>query len=112
MDLIDSTEQNYDTVQAQAIMEILQQEAQKKTWRRINYSTRAPRSGNPLAIQVETPTNLTTYDTEEEVFDHLVDHLSIQFCLAYTAPLYSSTILDNIGHLGDTQCALDILDGN
>jgi hypothetical protein len=77
MDLIGLAEQNYDTLQAQAIIEILQQEAQKKTWRRINYSTRPPRGGNPLAIQVETLTNLTTYDTEEEVFDHLADHLSI-----------------------------------
>ncbi len=77
LDPIDSAEQNYDTVQAQVIMEILQHEAQKKTWRRINYSTRPPCGGNPLAIQVETPTNLTTYDTEEKVFDHFADHLSI-----------------------------------
>jgi hypothetical protein len=37
--LIEDAEEKSDTVQAQAILEILRREAQKKTWRKINYST-------------------------------------------------------------------------
>ncbi len=52
-----------------------------------------------------------TYDTEESVFDNAVEHLSLQFQLAYSTPCYSSQLLNNIGHLGDTQCTQDILEG-
>jgi hypothetical protein len=51
------------------------------------------------------------YDTEESVFHHAAEHLSIRFHLAYSAPCYSNQLLDNIGHFCDTQCAQDILDG-
>jgi hypothetical protein len=71
-----------------------------------------PRGGNLLAIQVEKPTFLTMYDTEESMFDNATEHLSLQFRLAYTTPIYSSGLLDDIGHLGNTQYALDILEGN
>ncbi len=77
LDLIKAAERNDDDVQAKAMMEILQREVQKKTWRRINYSTCPPRSGNPLAIQVETLTSLMTYDTKESVFNNAAEHLSL-----------------------------------
>ncbi len=48
---------------------------------------------------------------EESVFHHAMEHLSICFHLAYSAPCYSNLLLNNIGHFGDTQCAQDILDG-
>jgi hypothetical protein len=51
------------------------------------------------------------YDTEETVFHHATAHLSIRFCLTYSAPCYSSQLLEDIGHLGNTQCSKDILDG-
>jgi hypothetical protein len=101
---------NDDAVREKAIMEIL--EAQKKTWRCINHSSCPPRGGNPLTVQVETPISLTTYDTEESMFNNAMEHLSLQFCLAYTTPVYSSGLLDNRGHLSNTQYALDILEGN
>ncbi len=112
LDLIKAAEKNDDAVQAKAIMEILQQEAQKKTWRCINHSTCPPCGSNPLAIQVETPTSLTTYDTEESVFDNAMEHLSLRFRSAYTAPIFSSGLLDFIGCFSNTQYVLDILEGN
>jgi hypothetical protein len=70
-----------------------------------------PRSGNPLAIQVMTPTGIELYNTEESVFQQATTHLSLQLHLVYTASCYSSQLLNDIGHLGDTQCAQEILDG-
>jgi hypothetical protein len=111
LDLIEAVERNDDNVCAKTIMEILRRELQKKLWRCINYSTCPPRSGNPLAIQVKTPTSLMMYDTEESIFDNAAEHLSLRFWLAYSAPCYSSQLLNDIGHLGNTQCARDILEG-
>ena len=73
-DLIKDAEEKTDTVRAQAILKILCHEAQKKKWRKINYSIRPPRSAAPTCIQVETPTGTTTYRTEDEIFDHLEMH--------------------------------------
>jgi hypothetical protein len=74
--------------------------------------TRPPRGGNPIAIKVQSPTSVQLYDTEDTVHQHATDHLSLQFHLAYSAPCYSSQILHDLGHLGDTQCTQDILDSN
>ncbi len=46
------------------------------------------------------------------MFNKSMEHLSLQFCLAYTAPIYSSVLLGDMGHLGNTQYAQDNLEGN
>ncbi len=70
-----------------------------------------PRGGNPLSIRVETPKGTRLYETEESVFEHATTHLSVRFRLAYSAPIYTSQLLDDIGHLGDTRCAWEIITG-
>jgi hypothetical protein len=52
-----------------------------------------------------------TYDTKETIFHHATAHLSIRFRLAYSAPCYSSQLLEDIGHLGNTWRSKEILDG-
>jgi hypothetical protein len=59
LDLITDAERRDDTQCAKAIQEMLEQEAQKKQWHRINYSTRLPCGGNPTLIQVQTSTGTT-----------------------------------------------------
>jgi len=109
--LIEDAEEKSDTVRAQAILEILSREAQKKTWRKINYSTRPPRGAAPTCIQVETPSGTTTYRTEDEIFDQSAHHLSLRFRHAFSAPIYASPLLQEVGPLGDTDRAQEILDG-
>ncbi len=46
------------------------------------------------------------------MFLNATEYLSLHFCLSYSAPCYSNKLCNNIGHLGDTQCALDIFDGS
>jgi hypothetical protein len=111
LDMISLAEDNREPNRTKEILERLQREAQKKTWRQINYSTCPPRGGAPLAIQVQTPTTVKTHNTEETIFEHAAEHLSLRFRLANSAPIYLSLLFEDIGHLGDTQCALDILDG-
>ncbi len=49
-DLVTDAEQRDDTQCVKAIQGMLEQEAQKKQWRQINYSTCPPCGGNPTAI--------------------------------------------------------------
>ncbi len=108
--LIETAESNNDHVRAKAITKMMKREDQKGRWAWINHVTRPPRGGNPLAIQVTTPNGIELHDTKDSVFQHATTHLSLRFQLAYTAPCYSSQLLHDIGHLGDTQCALEILE--
>ncbi len=112
LDLIKDAKKHDDTIHAKAILEILKRVEQKKQWRRIFFSIRPPRGGNPTAIQVPTPNGTMKYDTEETVFHNAMEHLSLQFRLTYSTPCYLSQILEDIGHLGNTQCAQEIFKGS
>jgi hypothetical protein len=48
-----------------AITCILKQEAQRKQWCLINFSTRPPRGGNTIAIRVQTLSSVQLYDPEK-----------------------------------------------
>ncbi len=111
LNLAEAAKSNDDVPRFKAIVEMMEREDQKKQWGNINRSTCLPRGRNPLAIQVETPTSTVTYDTEQSVFDHATAHLTTQFQLAYTALIYSTSLLNDISNLGNTQCALNFLDG-
>jgi hypothetical protein len=111
LDLIKDAKKHDDTICAKAILKILKREEQKKHWRQIIFSIHPSRGENPTAIQVQPPTGNMKYDTVETVFHNATEHLSHQFRLAYSALCYSSQILEDIGHLGDTQCAQEILEG-
>ncbi len=60
---------------------------------------------------MQTSTGTTKCNTKESVFHHSLEHLSIRFRLACSAPCSSNQLLDKIRHFGNTQCAQDILDG-
>ncbi len=42
------------------------------------------------------------------MFVHATEHLFLQFRLTNSAPIYSSLLFEDIRHLGNTQCTLDI----
>jgi hypothetical protein len=77
LDMILSAEDSGDSNHVKEILEILQREAQKKRWKHINYLTRPPCGGAPLAIQVQTSTTVEAHDTEETIFEHAAEHLSL-----------------------------------
>jgi hypothetical protein len=79
LDMVSSAEDTGNPNRAKEILKILQREAHKKRWNRINYLTRPPRGGAPLAIQVQTPTAVETHDTEEAIFKHAAEHLFLRF---------------------------------
>ncbi len=54
---------------------------------------------------------IKTYNTEQEVVAHTADHLSGRFRVAYSAPCYRGQLFDDLGFMGDTKCAQQILEG-
>jgi hypothetical protein len=45
------------------------------------------------------------------MFEHTSKHLSQQFHLAHSAPCYQGQLFDDLGFMGDTECAQKILKG-
>ena len=45
------------------------------------------------------------------MFEHISDHLSQRFRLAHSAPCYRGQLFDDLGFMGDTECAHMILNG-
>jgi hypothetical protein len=54
---------------------------------------------------------INTYDTKWVVVGHTSDHLSECFHLAYYVPCYCGPLFDDLGFMGDTDCAQQILEG-
>ncbi len=77
LDMISSAEDTKDSNRAKEILKMLQREAQKKRWKRINYLACPPCGGAPLVIQVQTSTTVETHNTEENMFVHAAEHLSL-----------------------------------
>jgi hypothetical protein len=111
LDLRKAMDDRGDAARSTIILEILTQEQERKKWRRINYTTRPPRGGNPLSVRVQSWPLVTTHDTKAAVVEHTSDHLSEHFHLTYSAPCYRGQLFDNLGSMGDTECLQQILEG-
>ena len=111
LDLQKAADDKGDVARSTVILEILTREQQRKKWRRINHTTRPPRGGAPITLRVQAGTTVNTYSTEHEMFEHTSDHLSQRFRLAHSAPCYRGQLFDDLGFMGDTECAQKILEG-
>jgi hypothetical protein len=60
---------------------------------------------------VQTGPVIETYNTEDKVVEQTSDHPSKCFRLAYSAPCYRGKLFDDLGFIGDTECAQQILEG-
>jgi hypothetical protein len=77
-----------DSARSAVILEILTHEQERKKWRQINHTTRPPRGGAPITLQVQAGQTINTYSTEHEMFEHTSDNLSEWFRFAHSAPCY------------------------
>ena len=94
-----------------AIEFILVEENYQKRWCRVNGSTRKPRGG--AAVLVEFPLEgegFQDFETKDGLFTEVSKHLSERFRLAFTAPCYSGKLFNDIGCIGDTLAAQQILE--
>ena len=92
-------------------------EAQRKKWRRINWTTRKERARSVVKIQLpdEVAGDGTipgeVFDTEEDAFNVMSELLVKRFTGAFSAPCYHGRLFDDFGFTGDTEEAADLLEG-
>ena len=63
------------------------------------------------SVRVENGDNTEEVETEDGIFSHVSKHLSERFRLAFTAKSYSGKFFDDVGFVGDTEAARNILEG-
>ena len=102
---------------------MIRREAQAKQWKRLRYSTKKDQGGAVYSVRVQSHTNNNdgaqsnnnandeVYETEDGIFDKVSSHLAERFRLAFSAPCYSGKLFDDIGFMGDTEAAQQILEG-
>jgi len=104
-----------DDHRAAILLRILHREACKKRWRQVNYSTKNPRGRNILSVKVPIHggdgDEYEEFHTKGEIFEQVSKNLSERFRLAFTAKCQEEKRFDDIGFLGDTDCARQILKG-
>jgi len=100
-----------DKAKAKSILQVLLREEQRKTWKRIKNSTSRSRGRQVTSVRVRTDEGESKYETEDEVYLHTSEHLENRFRLALSAPCSSGKLFDDVGFLGDTDAAQQILEG-
>jgi hypothetical protein len=111
LDLHKAAKEQGDSACSAVILEILTSKQERKKWHQINHTTRPPRGGAPIMLQVQTGQSVNTYSMEHEMFEHTSNHLSQRFRLAHSAPCYQGKLFEDLGFMGDTKCTQKILKG-
>ena len=112
--IVKEAQRSGNTDRASRILQILHREAARKRWRTVNRTTRKPRGRQVTSVKVpsqEFDEGFEEFKTEKGVFDAVAVGLSERFRLAFTAQCYSGQLFDDIGFVGDTECARQILEG-
>ena len=89
----------------------MRKEANEKRFRRLRWTTKPDQGGAVYNVRVQQDGNTVEVSTEDGIFNHVSEHLSDRFRLAFRAPCYSGGLFDDIGFLGDTEDARRILEG-
>ena len=111
-DLISSARRSGDSSRAMKISGIVQKEAARKRWRRINRSTGKARGA--LTVRVKVPTcdgGVEEFTTEAGVYGAVSAVLMERFQSAMAAQCHRGTFFEDIGHLADGPVAQQILEG-
>ena len=101
-----------DEERAACILRILHTERNRARWSRVNFSAKKPRGRDVISVKVKLPDEtVEVIRTKKEVFETVSSHLAERFRLAFTAPICSGKLFDDIGFLGDTEAVEKILLG-
>ncbi len=76
LDLQKAADKKGDLACSAIILEILTCEQERKKQQQINHTTRSPRGGAPITLQVQARQTVTTYSMENKMFEHTSKHLS------------------------------------
>ena len=101
-----------DEESAAAIIPILHKEENRKRWCRVKPTTGTKRGQAVTSVRVKTEGEDELYEKEDGVFGQVSKNLADRFRLSFTAPCCKlGPLFDDIGFLGDTEAAQQILEG-
>ncbi len=110
--LVTTAKRHGDTHRASCVTGIIQKEAIRKRWRRINRSTR--QAWGSLTVRVKISTTDGGFDEfkpKKEVFDAVSATLVERFQSGLVASCHQGTFFEDVGHLADGPVAQQILEG-
>ena len=82
-------------------------------WYFINRAQKDPLSGAPHIVQREAPLGGTEDSTcKDNTEAYIVDTIEYRFQLANDAPISKTTLIDQLGHLANTDIAKQIVEGS
>ncbi len=110
---IQSAKNRNDEKAVKDIERMLRREAQAKQWKRLKHSTKKDQGGAVYSVRVQSHStdDDEVYETEDGIFKNVSTHLAERFRLVFSAPCHSGKLFDNIGFIGDTEAAQQILEG-
>lgn len=110
--LLKRSVQSGDSHRVSKIAGIIQKEAMKKRWNRINRSTRKARGSLTLRVKVPTADGgHNEFKTKESLFSAVSPILVERFQSALITPCHRGTFFEEIGHLADGPVSQQILEG-
>jgi len=94
------------------IQRILQREQNKKTWGPCSLLSGKPRASPPLAVKIPDEFGeYVKYSTKDELNFHVGKSLEKRYRMGYLAPICSSALGSQLGHLAINDVADSVLDG-
>ena len=95
---------------------MIKKQRKSKRWRRMRNVAGKQRRWSVLSVKVPTVDeegNNTTKEcvTQRDIFDAAKPVLTDRFSGAFSSPFYNDRIFDDLGFMGDSECAQQVLEG-
>ena len=105
-----------DKARADAILKIIRKERKAKRWRRLRATLHPNRGGSVMSVKVPVINEdgvQTTREcnTQQEIFEGSEPVLTNRFTGAFPSPFYTGKLFNDLGLMGDTEYAVQVLEG-
>ena len=99
-------------MRARAIGATMEKERSGRMWYFINRSQKDPRCGSFYAVQRIVKGEVQESRTQEETKEFIHKEAEVRFHLATEAPIEKTTLVEQLGYLGDSSIAQQIIEGS
>ena len=90
-----------DTDAIKAISRIIRKERQRRDWSRTNSTIKGPGMRSVCTIQITEGDTTREYSTKQSLEENGGMQINKRYTQAYSAPICSSSLLDDVGMVGD-----------
>jgi len=90
----------------------MEKESNSKMWYWINHTQKDPRCGTFHVVQRVVDGILQESDGQEETEDFIFEEMEVRFQLAAKAPISKTKLIKQLGYLGDSEIAKQLIEGH